>query len=348
MKTIGLDVHKSFCQVAILDPDTGVFEDFRIQSTPGSLKECFLEMDKDCRIALEASSHWHWVVDELQEMGLQVMLSHPTKTKAIGSAKIKTDKIDARMLSQLLAADLLPEAHISSPKVRQMRSYLRHRCALVGVRTQAKNRVHSILAGYGLKSPTKDLFCKKGREWLSEQKLGDLHQEQVDQYLELIDLLAQQILKIDLKIKPLAEQDQAARLVASAPGIGYFSALLIIAEIDGVKRFTSAKQLVSYAGLCPSTRSSGGKSYHGHITRTGSRFLRWIMVEAAQKAAYPKSPLNPFYWSIAKRKGTGTAKVAVARKLLESIYHMLKTDKAFDPSVWDQTTERRGVASSEA
>jgi len=334
MKVAALDVHRSFSQVCILDKESKSLLDLEVESSPAGLSRLSGAFSGVERVALEASSHWGWVVDHLQGMGLDVVLSHPSKTKAIGSAKIKTDKIDARMLAHLLSADLLPTAHISSPEVREQRSYLRYRYALVGVRTQAKNRIHAVLFAYGLRCPCKDLFCIKGRKWLLEQEFAALHYEQICGYLALIDLVNELVKSVDVQIRPLAEQHSEAKLLLSIPGVSYYSALLIACEIDGVERFASAKHLVSYAGLCPSTRSSGGKERHGHITRTGSQYLRWIMVEAAQKAATPSSPLNCFWWSVAKRKGGGAAKVAVARKLLESVYQMLKTRQAFRPDAW--------------
>jgi transposase len=333
MKYIGMDVHKSYSQVAVLDGKTGVLDEFRVDSDPFSVRKALSGYAHDSKIALEASSHWAWIVDELQDMNMDVVLSHPTKTKAIGSAKIKTDKIDAKMLSKLLAADMLPEAHISSPSVREMRSYLRYRCTLVTMRTQAKNRVHAIIAGYGLKPPCKDLFCKKGRTWLKDQTLRPLHREEADAYLDLIDSFSAHIAAVNKRIVPLCEEREDAMLLTSIPGIGYYSALLVVAEIDGIERFSTAKQLVSYGGLCPSTRSSGGTERHGHITRTGSRYLRWILVEAAQKARYSGSPYNRFYQSIANRKGAGTATVAVARK---GIFQMLKKRQAFDAAAWNR------------
>ena len=346
MKYVGMDVHRSYCQVAVLETETGVLEELRIESTPEGLRAAVLGIGLESRVALEASSHWGWVVDELQGMGLDVVLSHPTKTKAIGSARIKTDKIDAKMLAHLLAADLLPEAHIASQEVRELRSYLRYRWVLVQMRTMAKNRVHAILAGYGLKSPARDLFCLKGREWLSRQVLGELHREQVNGYLEVIDLLSGLTKRVDERIRPMAEQHREAKLLMSVSGISYYSALLIVVEIDGVERFYSSKHLTSYAGLCPSTYSSGGRERHGRITKCGSSFLRWILVEAAQQSVYPRSPLHGFYLKIARKKGHSTAKVAVARKLLESIYQMLKRGMEFDPRVWME--EKRGIVSADA
>jgi transposase len=334
MKVAALDAHKSYSQVCVMDRSTDTFDDFRVESTPESIRglsEAFIGVE---RVALEASSHWSWIVDELEGMGLEVVLSHPSKTKAIGSAKIKTDKIDARMLAYLLSADLLPEAHIPSLEVRERRSYLRYRYTLVCARTSFKNRVHSILAGYGFRPPCKDLFCKKGIEWLGSRPFREMDREQVEGYLGIIEFLNTLIGLVDQRIKPLAQDNDQARLLMSVKGIGYYSALLILSEIDGVERFASAKHLVSYAGLCPSTRSSGGKERHGHITRSGSRFLRWICVEAAQKATFKTNPMHKFYYRIKCRKGHSSAKTAVARKLLESIYQMLKRGEPFDAKAW--------------
>ena len=334
MRFAGLDVHKSFIQVCILDRSSGLLEEFRIESNSEALRGVAETLSGVERVALEASSHWHWVVDELQGMGFEVKLSHPSKTKAIASAKIKTDKIDAKMLAYLLSVDLLPEAHVPGARVRELRSYLRYRYALVCMRTRCKNHIHAILAGYGLRPPVKDVFTKTGLAWLSGCKLRELHREEVDGYLGIMGELDARIGEIDKRITPLAEEDEAACLLKSLHGIGYYSALLMAVEIDGVERFRSAKHLVSYGGLCPSTRSSGGKEYHGRITKSGSKYLRWILLEAAQKATFRSSPMHSFYCRIAAKKGHGTAKTAVARKLLESAYYILKKGEAFDSKAW--------------
>jgi transposase len=336
MNAIGMDVHKSFCQIALLDPETGVLQDRKIDSTPEALRQLFTEQEG--QVALEATAHWAWIVDALEALGLSVVLSHPQKTKAIGSAKLKNDKVDARMLARLLAADLLPPAHIPVPAVREARGYLRYRYALVTLRTQVKNRVHGVLAGYGLVCPSQDLFCQKGWQWLKGQVLRPLQAQQVTGYLELIEALSTLILPVESQLPSLAEQYPDAKLLQSLPGIGLLSAVLIVLEIDGIERFPSAKHLVSYAGRCPLPRSRGGKTRQGRITRCGSRYWRWILTEAAQHAAYPRSPLHRVYQQIALRKGAGTAKIAIARKLLESIYQMLQRQQPFDPAAWQSPT----------
>lgn len=342
MKSIGIDVHKSYSQIAVLDTGTGEIEDFRIGSTPEEFEKNKWRLNGNSRIALEASSHWAWVVDELERMGLDVVLSHPTKTKAIGLAKVKTDKIDARMLARLLASDMLPEAHISKPEVRELRSYLRYRYGLVKITTQVKNKVHGILLLHGMKSPYRNTFCIKGRQWLEALELRLLYREQIRNYLRILDVVAEQIAQVNERIESMATASPEAMLLTSIKGIGYYSALLLAAEIDGVGRFGTAKRIVNYFGLCPSTRSSGGHEYHGHITRTGSPYVRWILIEAAQKATYPTSPFYSYYINILRKKGKSTAKVAVARKMLECIYQILKTGREFDATALTGAT---GIAS---
>jgi transposase len=333
-KCSALDVHKSSIQVCIMDGGVESCKDLRIGSDRESLRELGpLFSGSEC-VALEASSHWGWVVDELDSMGLKVALSHPSKTRAIASAKIKTDKIDARMLAYLLSVGMLPQAHIPDREVRDQRCYLRYRYVLVSGRTGFKNRIHAVLAGYGYRCPYKDAFCKSGVKWLGSRDLSALHREQVDGYLEIISTIDKLIANVDKWTMVRAEQDAEAKLLMSIKGISYYSALLILAEIDGVMRFGSAKQLVSYAGLCPSTRSSGGKLRHGHITRCGSGFLRWVLIQAAQKATWKSNPMHKFYCRIKGKKGHAVAKTAVARKLLESIYQMLKQGVEFDARAW--------------
>ena len=148
-------------------------------------------------------------------------------------------------------------------------------------------------------------------------------------YLCVLETLKHEIRSASKRVRQLAEDDQDSRLLMTIPGVGYYSALLIKSEIGDVKRFPSAKQLCSYAGLVPSTHASGNVCYHGHITKQGSRWLRWILIEAAIHAAKRTGPLRRFYYKVERKKGGKVAKVATARKLLEWIYHMLRDGKTF-------------------
>jgi transposase len=251
-------------------------------------------------------------------------LAHPKNVKAIASAEVKTDKIDARVLGHLLRMDYLPRAFIPSVTVRERRELLRYRCFLVRLRTALKNRLHSLIAKRGMNPTFSDLFGEGGRRWLSQIELPRVYREEVDGIMGLIDRLDMELKLLEKEIREQVEEDHLATLLLTVPGIGYFSALLIVAEIADVDRFPDAKHLCSYAGLVPSVHSSGGKTRYGRITKEGSGWLRWVLIQAVPKAVRKDLHLARYYQDLTKKHGKKIAKVAVARKLLKSIYHMLK------------------------
>lgn len=269
------------------------------------------------------------VYDLLEENGIQVKLSHPLKTKAIASAKIKNDKIDSKVLAHLLRADLLPLSYVPHRDVRMQWELLRYRASLVRIQTGLKNRVHAILAKNNIANDFSDLFGKQGKDFLTSLSLPEIYRMALDGYLSILAELEQQIKGVNKRMVVSAESDQEARLLTTIPGVGYYSALLIKSEIGDIHRFPSAKQLCSYAGLIPSTYSSGNATFHGHITKQGSRWLRWILAEAMGHCVAKAGHLQRFYQRLCRRKGEKIAKVASERKLLEWIYHMLKEKRTF-------------------
>jgi transposase len=292
---------------------------------------------------VEATSNWYWLCDLLEEIEVPVRLAHPLKTKAIASARIKTDKLDAATLAHLLRADLVPRAHLSSPQARLDRELLRHRVMLVRLRTGVKNRIHALLTRENLVYAKGGLFTRQGRQWLASLELHPVQRAVVDRLLALMEVLETLIQEATAEIRVRAEDDRVARLLCTIPGVGYYSALLIAAEIDGVDRFPDARHLCSYAGLVPSVRASGERTRLGHITKQGSPWLRWILVEICQKAASRHDFLGAHYRRVARRKGNGAAKVATARKLLKAIYHMLRQGMDFEEV--SQTMMARGASS---
>jgi len=274
---------------------------------------------------LEATGNWSYMYDILEAGTDEVVLVHPRRVRAIAAARVKTDKIDATTLAHLARADLLPTAYAPPIETRELRDLVRHRSKLVRERTRHKNRIHTILSKHNLHSPCTDLFGKKGRAFLKETRkhLSSIHQMMLDDYLKLIDGLNEQIKSVNQVIRAWAKEDPQAQLLTSMPGIGIYSAAVIIADIGDIKRFDSPKQLCSYAGLVPSTRSSDTRVRHGRITKEGSPWLRWIMVSAAQRAPCASPRLASFFERMLQQHGKKTARVALARKMLSIVYYML-------------------------
>lgn len=297
------------------------------------------EKSDDLSLVLEPVSQWYYYADLIESLSVDIHLAHPMKVKAIASARIKTDKIDAGILADLLRADLLPEAYFSPREVRGLKEQCRFRASLIHLRTQVKNKIHAILFKHSLKHNFTDLFGKGGRNWLAGLKLKEPFQGNLEKYLKLIDELANLIARAEEGIKSTVLNHPQANLLVSIPGISYCSALTIMAEIGEIERFKSSKQLQSYAGLVPSTYNSGDKQIHGKITKQGSKWLRYIMIEAAHhQMRCKKIPgFGSYYNGMKKRKGTKTAAVATARKLLAVVWRLLKDNRPYEamaPDCW--------------
>jgi len=329
---IGMDLHKNSSTFCVKDYAGKMVASKKV-STNKSEVLGFVNKFKEhsLSLAVEPVSQWYFMADILQKAGIDVHLANPLKVKAIASARIKTDKIDADVLCDLLRGNLLPEAYFSSPEMRMWKELVRFRLSLVNLRTQTKNKIHAILGKNGYIPQFTNTFGKGGRAWLSELELPAHFRNSLDEYLATHDFLSAQIKQAEKRIEQTVEGNRQMKLLMSLPGVSYFSALTIMAEIGDINRFPSAKQLMGYAGVVPSTYASGDKVVHGRITKTGSRWLRWIMIEIAHKQQRCKR--NPglgwYYLKIKKRKGSKTAAVATARKLLAVIWRMLVDERPF-------------------
>jgi transposase len=233
------------------------------------------------------------------------------------------DKVDAAILAQLLRADLLPEGWIAPAEVRQLRTLLRHRASLVRLGTQQRNRIHAVAADHGY-DRSASYWTGPGRGWLAELDLPAASREIVADCLAVIDGLAPVIERIDGELRQHAKAGPRVKVLTTLPGVGQFTALVMVAEIGDISRFPSARKLASWAGLTPTVRGSDLTVRHGHISKQGSAWLRWVLNQAAQTAK--RSPdFAGTYAAIAKRRGTKIATIAVSRKLLTRAYHLLAT-----------------------
>jgi transposase len=242
-------------------------------------------------------------------------------------------------LAQLLRADLLPEAWIAPPAVRQLRALLRHRAQLVRLRTLLRNRIHAVLADHGQARP-EGCWSGPGRAWLGSLQLPAVSREVIEDDLALIDALQQLIERLDGEVRQHARADARVKALTQLPGVGTFTALVLLAEIGDVSRFGSARKLAAWAGLTPTVRGSDRTVRHGHISKQGSTWVRWILCEAAQTAKRHPD-FAAVYQAIAARRGKKIATTAIARKLLTRAYHLLASARSGVAS----TTSREGSPS---
>ena len=318
---VGIDVHRKRSQVAVIDQDGQVLANRNVNNGVTPILSVIGGLPSGTPAAFEAAFGWGWLVELLEDYGFEPHLVHPLQCKAIASARLKNDKVDAAILAQLLRADLLPEAWIAPPAVRQLRALLRHRAQLVRLRMLLQNRIHAVLADHGCDRPA-GCWSGPGREWLASLELPAVSAEVVNDALALIDALESVTGRLDLEVRQHARSDPRVKVLTQLPGVGPFTALVLLAEIGDITRFPSARKLASWAGLTPTVRGSDRTVRHGHISKQGSVWVRWILCEAAQKAKHSPQ-FAASYHSIARRRGTKIATTAIARKLLTRACHLL-------------------------
>jgi transposase len=324
MNSVGIDLHRKRSHVAALDEHGRELLSRRIVNDPQTFLELLAGIEGESKIALEATYGWEWLADLLEEAGYELHLAHPLRTKAIASARVKTDAVDARTLAHLLRADLLPEAYIAPRELRDLRDLLRHRVALTRMRSALKNRAGSILAKQGIQRPFSDMFGPGGLRFLESLELPESPRSRLDSTLCLIADFTREIDRTTHEIDARAKADPYVEVLCQIRGVGRYIAMLVIAEVGDVTRFQTARQLCCWAGMTPTVRSSDQRTRLGHISHQGSPALRWALVEAAQHAARGGGPLRQAFERIAKRRGRQVAKVAVARKILTLCFYGLR------------------------
>ena len=329
---VGVDLHQRFCYMTAVEARGKIVQTGPVSNDKLALRKYFRQFrGQSVQVAVEACGFWPAFREVVEPEVKRLVLVHPQRVKAIASAKLKNDRVDSATLAQLLRCDLLPESWKADRETQARRQQVRLRSTLVRQRTRLKNQVHAVLHQQGLRSPATDLFGKRGRLWLREVKLPATARESVEACLRMIEHYTGEVQRQNLQIGETAKQDGRVEWLRSIPGIGEVSAMMVLAEIGDVTRFSSKEALCSYAGLVPRVRESAGKAARSGITRQGSSYLRWIMVEAAQVATRCSPAVRRYYERLLRKKHKHVARVAVARKLLIAIYAMLHEGVVFDP-----------------
>jgi transposase len=330
---IGIDQHKHYSMVAVIDSaGAKLIEEKLYHSDKDSLRRFFGQFPPAfTQIALEATGFWYWLYDLLESLNLAVKLVHPLKVKLIAESTIKTDKIDAYVLANLLRTGYLPTSYIPSKDIRDQRELLRHRIVLVYQRTSLKNRIKAVLSKLGINKEPGNLYSQAGKAWLRGLNLSGPYQLEVNNYLEIIEKLTEMVIGLDKQINQYLITDKRAQYLMSIPGIGKYTAYLIMAEIGDIDRFNAAKKLASYAGLVPSVNQSGQHKYFGRITKAGDTYLRYGLVEASHVTVRYDAGFSQRYRLLKNKKGSAIAITAIARELIEVVYYVLKERRNYRP-----------------
>ena len=328
---VGVDLHQRFCYMTALEARGKILQAGTVTNEKLALRRYFRQFrGKEVQVAVEACGFWPAFREVVEPEVKRLVLVHPQRVKAIASAKLKNDRVDSATLAHLLRCDLLPESWKADRGTQARRQQVRLRATLVRHRTRLKNQVHAVLHQQGLRSPVTDVFGKRGRLWLAGVKLPVQARESVNVCLRLLDGYSAEIQKQNLQLSEKAKQDKRTGWWMTIPGIGECSAMMLLAEIGDIGRFQDKEALCSYAGLVPRVRESAGKAARGGITRQGSPWMRWILVEAAPVATRCSPAAKRYYERLARKKHKHVARVALARKLLIAVYALLRDGVMFD------------------
>ena len=327
---IGMDVHREFAQLAVVE-DGLVRDAGRIGVTPEALRDWAESLRAEDQVALEATGNSDAIANLLTPVVARVVVSNPSKTRAIAEAKVKTDKVDARILAQLLAADFLPPVWLPDERTRCLRRQVSRRAHIVRQRTRIKNQVHAILTrNLAPTPPVSDLFGTTGRHWLSRQDLPADERAAVQALLRQLDFHAGELAVVDRELALEALPDPVVARLMTIPGVDAIAAISIIAAVGDFTRFADPGKLVAYVGLNPKVRQSGNSApVHGRISKAGRAQVRGVLVEAAWSATRAPGPLRAFYQRIKARRGFQAAVVATARKMTVLAWHLVTKDQDY-------------------
>lgn len=330
VRYIGMDVHREFAQLAVLE--NGLLrDDGKIGVTPEALRAWADGLRPDDQVALEATGNSDAIANLLSPLVGRLVVSNPSKTRAIAEAKVKTDKVDARILAQLLAADFLPPVWLPDERTRSLRRQVTRRAHLVRQRTRIKNQVHAILArNLAPTPPVSDLFGRAGRHWLSRQDLPGDERSTVAALLRQLDFHGNELAIVDKELAVEALTDPVVARLMTIPGVDAIAGISIVAAVGDFTRFDDPDKLVAYVGLNPRVRQSGNSApVHGRISKAGRAHVRGVLVEAAWSASRAPGPLRAFYQRIKARRGFQKAVVATARKMTVLAWHLATKDQDY-------------------
>lgn len=272
MLYIGVDLHKRSCSMTVLEVSGAIREQERVATNPTSLRAYLERWSEPVEVAVEACSFSQAFVDTVQPLARRLVLVHPQRVKAIASATLKNDRVDSATLAHLLRLNYLPESWIADPETWALRQWTRLRIRLGRERTRWKNYAHAVLHQRGLRTPVRNLFGPRGRAWLAGLELPAAGWHVLDCSLQQTDQLDQIIEEEGKRLRRIAQEDPRARWLMTIPGVGPFTAVVLLAEIGDISRFPDKRRLYSYAGLVPRVYESAGRGWRGGRRRFESTF----------------------------------------------------------------------------
>jgi transposase len=331
---VGIDLHKKTIVLCVMNQDRKVLHRRTFACCDVEAIVAFFRELGDFHVVVEATASYEWLVELIEPLARKVVLANPKKLRVIAESTKKTDKLDAQVLAEFLARDMIPEAFRPTPRQREHRTLVRHRQYLKQCATALKNKMRRVVGDYN--ADRKDLFSAAGWEAaLKGVKVSAADRFVLDQLHADWEFLEGQIHDLSKRLKefaaaaPAREAEARAKL-STIKGVGPVTIDVVVSELGDVGRFKSSKAVTAYAGLAPRVRQSAGKGKDLGITKEGSPLLRWALVEASWRVVGQSAAWERIYQGIKKRAGGKKAIVAVARRLLCVIYAMLRDGTNYD------------------
>jgi transposase len=330
VRGIGLDVHRDFCEVAIAE-NGRVRSAGRIPTRVPSLELFAASLVSSDVVAVEATTGTDKIVSVLQRHGIRVVVANTRKLRSITEAKAKTDRLDARTLARLLVSGLLDEVWTPDERTRALRRLTNRRERIVRARTRAKNEAHGVLSrNLCERAPVTDAFGKAGRQWLAGLALPVDERLTLDGCLRQVDFLDAEVAALDREIAKQALAWPEVLRLMTVPGVNVQTAATFMASVGDIRRFSSARKLVSYLGLDPRVRQSGNApARHGRISKAGASEARHMLGEVAWKVTLTPGPLRAFFERVRARRGNQVAATATARKLVVLFWCLLTREQDY-------------------
>jgi transposase len=328
MKIVGCDFHPCWQQVAVFDVETGEINERKLMNGDGEAERFYGDLPVPSLIGIEACGNSQWFIELLERLGHQVWIGDAAQIRASYVRRQKTDRRDAGHILRLLLENRFPRLWVPTAEQRDLRQLLMHRHKLVEIRSRVKNGLQHLALNRGVQKQ-RALWTAGGMAGLKNLPLKGWSLRRRQDLLELLSGLDGQVAELDTAVEQAAEQHPQARLLMTQPGVGPITALAFVLTIGEVSRFQTSGQVASYVGLIPREHSSGGKQRLGAISKQGNRFLRQLLVEAAQTACRFDQGLRRQYQARCHHKPKAVAKVAAARKLAVRLYWMLRQNVGY-------------------
>jgi transposase len=339
MMIIGCDYHPSWQQICWLDTATGETEEKKLEHASGEAEKFYRQLPGPALIGMESTGNCQWFVEMATTLGHEVWIGDAAKIRASEVRQQKHDRRDAALILKLMLEKRFPQIWTPSGEEKDLRQLLIHRYKLVRIRAQVKNELQHLAMNQGV-TKKKKLWSKAGEQVLRELPLKPWASRRREDLFKVRGMLDEQIAPLDQAVAEVAEKNEKARLLMTQPGVGPITSMAFVLTMGDVSRFQRGKQVASYLGLIPREYSSGGRQRLGPISKQGNRFLRMLLVEAAQAAVRYDPGFRNEYLHRCHTKAKGVAKVAAARKLAIRLYWMLRTNRGYPEVVRVESSSR--------